>query len=377
METILKNATLVLPEETVEGSITFADGVIRSIDEGPSSVGEDVEGDYLIPGIVELHTDNLEKHVSPRPGVLWNPVSAARSHDAQIAAAGITTVFDAVTVGEAVGREDRAALLKPMIEGLEAAGEKGLLRADHLLHLRCEVSDPGATRMFEKLSESPLVKMISLMDHAPGQRQFADIAKYRQYYQAKNNFTDQQMDDHIAMHQNWSATYADPHRREIVALAKERGYAIASHDDETIEHVEESAAFGITIAEFPTTLPAAECAAEHGMKILMGGPNLVRGKSHSGNVSAGDLADRDLLHILSSDYMPVSLMEGVFRLTSKTHGWHLPKAVATVTSIPAAAVGLHDRGEIVEGKRADLVQVALVDGLPIVRAVWREGKRVI
>jgi len=280
-------------------------------------------------------------------------------------------------VGAAGGRASRATVPEPWVAGREPAGQKDLLRADHLLHLRCEVSDPGVTRLFDKLSSSPLVRMISLMDHAPGQRQFADIGKYRQCYQTKNNFTDQQMDDYIAMHQSWSATYADPHRRELVALAKERGYAIASHDDETIDHVEESAAFGITISEFPTTLAAAEKAADHGMKILMGGPNLVRGKSHSGNVSAGELADRNLLHILSSDYMPVSLMEGVFRLTSKVHEWPLPKAVATVTSTPATAVGLTDRGEIAQGKRADLVRVSVVDELPIVRAVWREGRRVI
>jgi len=377
METILKNATLVLPEETVEGSLVFEDGSITSVDPGRTERGEDMEGDFLMPGIVELHTDNLEKHVAPRPGVLWNPVSAARSHDAQIAAAGITTVFDAITIGEAVGREDRATLLRPMIEGLEAAADKDLLRADHFLHLRCEVSDPGTARLFDELSESPLVRMISLMDHAPGQRQFADIAKYRQYYQAKNNFTDQQMDDHIAQHQGWSATYGDVHRRQIAEVATARGYAIASHDDETVEHVEESAAYGITIAEFPTTRVAAESAARHGMKILMGGPNLVRGKSHSGNVSAGELAEADLLHVLSSDYMPVSLMEGVFRLTGPDFGWPVSKAVATVTSTPADAVGLEDRGRIATGKRADLARVRVVDGLPIVLTVWRNGRRVI
>lgn len=377
MTTVLKNARIILEDDEIYGAVSFAEGKITAVESGSATIGEDLEGDFLLPGIVELHTDNLEKHVSPRPGVMWNAVSAARSHDAQIAAAGITTVLDAITVGEAVGREDRAALLKPMIDGLEQAGALGTLRADHLLHLRCEVSDPGAMRMFIKLSESPLVRMVSLMDHAPGQRQFADVEKYRFYYQKKNNFTDAEMDAYIDNHVKQSEEFADTHRKEISDVALGRGYAIASHDDETIEHVEESQSLGVTIAEFPTTLAAAERAAEHGQKVLMGGPNLVRGKSHSGNVSAGDLAKRGILHVLSSDYMPVSLMEGVFRLREADFGWSLPKAVATVTATPAAAVGLDDRGSISIGKRADLVRIKLVDGLPVVRSVWREGQRVV
>jgi alpha-D-ribose 1-methylphosphonate 5-triphosphate diphosphatase len=168
-----------------------------------------------------------------------------------------------------------------------------------------------------------------------------------------------------------------PHmREEVVAMSRERGIAVASHDDETEDHIDLAAGLGIAIAEFPTTEAAAREAARRGLAVLMGGPNLVRGGSHSGNVAAGDLARQGLLDALMSDYIMSSMLMGAFTLVGPDFGYDLPAAVATVTANPARVAGLADRGRIAPGLRADLVRIRMDDGRPTVRAVWREGRRV-
>jgi alpha-D-ribose 1-methylphosphonate 5-triphosphate diphosphatase len=172
------------------------------------------------------------------------------------------------------------------------------------------------------------------------------------------------------------ARYAAPHRAHIARRAAELGLALASHDDATLAHVEEAVADGVAIAEFPTTLEAAAAAHDAGLAILMGAPNVVRGKSHSGNISATDLVRAGLLDILSSDYVPYALLQAAFILPQRVDGLTLPQALATVTLNPARAARLEDRGQIAAGKRADLVRVAVINGLPVVRGVWRGGRRV-
>jgi alpha-D-ribose 1-methylphosphonate 5-triphosphate diphosphatase len=151
----------------------------------------------------------------------------------------------------------------------------------------------------------------------------------------------------------------------------------ASHDDARREHIEEACEIGATVTEFPTTIEAAQAARDAGIKVLMGSPNLIRGRSHSGNVAATVLAARNQLDILSSDYIPASLLQAAFKLADDDFGWSLPRALATVTSAPAAAAGLNDRGRLEEGLRADLVRVQMVQNRPVVRAVWSAGSRVI
>jgi alpha-D-ribose 1-methylphosphonate 5-triphosphate diphosphatase len=163
----------------------------------------------------------------------------------------------------------------------------------------------------------------------------------------------------------------------VLALAARLGTRIASHDDATEAHVEEAIADGVSIAEFPTTREAAEAAHRNGIAVLMGAPNIVRGKSHSGNISAAEVAASGHLDVLSSDYVPSSLLPAVFRLAGSTPGMTLPRAMRMVTLNPARAAGLDDRGAIEPRRRADLVQVRLSDGIPVVRRVWREGRRVM
>jgi len=381
-EFLLTNARVVLRDRVLHGTVHVVGGTILAVDEGASQVpwAVDLEGDLLLPGLVEVHTDNLERHMQPRPSVYWpSGTAAALAHDAQVVAAGITTVCDAVAVGEYREGGARRRMLLDAVNTIAETRAQGLFRADHLLHLRCEVPDEGVVELFADMVDDPrnrsLIRLVSLMDHTPGQRQWADLRTYRNFHRSKN-WTDAEFQDHLDKELATRSRIAGPNRRALLDMAKASGFVLASHDDSTPEHVDEAVADGLTISEFPTTLAAAAHARRRGMSVVMGAPNVVRGGSHSGNVAALDLAAEGLLDGLSSDYVPASLLHAAFVLHDRA-GMPLPAAVATVTRNPAAMVGLDDRGDIATGLRADLVRVRQVGDLPVVRAVWREGVRVI
>jgi alpha-D-ribose 1-methylphosphonate 5-triphosphate diphosphatase len=378
-ETILTNALIVTADDTFSGTVVVRDGLIATIDRGQSTaVGAiDLDGDYLLPGLVELHTDNLEKHVAPRPGVRWPMRAAVLAHDAQIAAAGITTVFDALTVCEVRDNPVRAEMLHDAAAAVGAMQAAGHLRAEHFLHMRCEVGHEAVVDVFRAFLDNELVRLVSLMDHTPGQRQFVSLEKYYEYHQGKFGYSAAEMSDLVQRRRIEQEQFADKHRREIAAMCSIRRLPTASHDDATPGHIDEAIGFGLTIAEFPTTRDAARAAHANSMAVVMGAPNVVRGGSHSGNVSAGELAERGLLDILSSDYVPFSLLHSTF-LLHRTIGMSLAEAVAKVSLNPARAVGLHDRGAIGAGQRADLIRVSLAaDDLPVMRQAWRAGERMV
>ncbi|RCW79783.1 alpha-D-ribose 1-methylphosphonate 5-triphosphate diphosphatase [Phyllobacterium bourgognense] len=376
-EMLVTNARLVLADRILDGAVSVQHGLIQDIGEGPSSIADavDFEGDFLIPGFVELHTDNLEKHLQPRPGVMW-PSSAASvvAHDVQVAGAGITTVFDAVAVGEYSSASARRQMITTTVETVANPRVREVLRSEHLLHLRCELADPAVLDIYELIADNPYVKLVSLMDHTPGQRQWADLAKWRQFNRDKK-WTDLEFDQMVADRIAAQSQYVNRYRTAVIDLAREHGTVLASHDDTTPEHVDQAMNDGISISEFPTSIDAAAHAHRRGMKVVMGAPNVVRGGSHSGNVSAIDLVQQDILDGLSSDYVPSSLMQSVF-LLNQSVGIDLAKAVSFVSANPARMVGLDDRGVIEIGKRADFSRVRLIDGVPVILSVWREGRRV-
>jgi alpha-D-ribose 1-methylphosphonate 5-triphosphate diphosphatase len=378
-ETVFTNARVVTRDREFVGSVVVRDGRIAQAEPGASAAAGaiDLEGDYLVPGLVELHTDNLEKHFAPRPGVRWPGRAAVMAHDAQIAAAGITTVFDALALGDVFYGSSRIEGLAEMHAGICRARDTGLLKADHHLHLRCELSFKQVLELFERLMDGELVRLVSIMDHTPGQRQFVDVAKYRLYYQKKYTMSDAEFDAFLASRREAQAKYSVMHRRAILEHAKARDFVLASHDDATLAHVTESASDGMSIAEFPTTLEAARASRERGLAVLLGAPNVVLGGSQSGNIAARDLAAEGLLDIVSSDYVPMSLMQAPFLLAQAGVGLDLPAAIRLASYNPARAMGLDDRGEIAAGQRADLARVRVVDEMPIVRSVWRDGARVV
>ena len=370
------NARIVLADAVIEGSLLVRDGKIVDFDTGHVAHAEDLGGDYLIPGLVELHTDHFENHYRPRPGVTWNAISALQSHDAQVAAAGITTVFDAIRVGSDPDTGDIAADVAAMVEAVSAAVADDRLRAEHRIHLRCELPTPDAAAHFEAHFEHPIVGLASLMDHTPGQRQYTTLEHYVAYYQKRLRLSDVEMQRFIDERRAHHEAYADQNRQDILALGQARGLAFASHDDATEAHVDEAVRDGMRIAEFPTTIEAARASHAAGMAVLMGAPNVVRGMSHNGNISATELAKAGLLDVLSSDYVPFALLQAAFLLPQRSEEISLPDTVALVTRRPARSVGLDDRGEIAIGKRADLVRVREAGEVPVVRGVWREGQRV-
>ena len=378
MSLVFRNARIVLPEAVIDGTLALDGAQIAAVDESAAAPPDavDCEGDYLLPGLVELHTDNVEKHFQPRAQVFWDAVSAAVAHDGQIATSGITTVFDSLCLGLSEKGELRAAHVGPIIQGIVDARQAGMMRADHRIHLRCEVIGEDVLDQLSDHDDNALVGLVSLMDHAPGQRQTADIEVWRRIRREVDGQSEEEIAETYERLTEASRDLGPRQRRMVADWARERGISLASHDDETEAHVQESAEIGCSIAEFPTTRVAAEACRAHGLAVLMGGPNLVRGRSSYGNITARDLAATGLLDIISSDYVPASMLHGAFSLVEHVDGWDIPRAVATVTATPARHAGLDDRGVIAPGKRADLIRVRLVQGRPIVRGVWVEGERV-
>ncbi len=376
-ETVFSNARLVLADEVIDGSVAVRDGLISGIDHGAATVpgAMDLDGDWLVPGMIELHTDNLEVHLKPRPTVSWPSLPALVAHDTQMAAAGITTVFDALRAGDATGTEARAKLLKETIAQLGDLDRQGLLRTEHLLHVRCEIGCENALSTIEALIDEPLLRLVSVMDHTPGQRQFRNLETWKKHHSEKYGRTEAELVELIKTLEASRDKFAERNRRAIVELCRGRGLVMASHDDTTLAEVKQAADQGLTISEFPTTVEAAEAARRHRMATIGGAPNVVCGGSHSGNVSAIELAERGLLDALSSDYAPMSLLHGACLLHTGLD-MALPEAIAKVSRNPARMLGLDDRGEIAIGKRADLVQVRPAGEVPVIRQVWRQGARI-
>jgi alpha-D-ribose 1-methylphosphonate 5-triphosphate diphosphatase len=376
---LLANARVVLADRVIEaGWVAAEDGRIVEIGEGGApDHAEDLAGDLLLPGLVELHTDHLEAHYVPRPKVHWDPVAAVVSYDGQLATCGITTALDSLRVWREEGAEDVDGQAEILADAIARARAAELLRLEHFLHLRCEVPMPSVVAETRVLIDRADVRLLSLMDHTPGQRQFRDEGKLRDYYRGKNGgMTDAELDVLFAKRIAYQAAHADANHRELVELARARKLPLASHDDTTADHVREAIRDGVALAEFPTTVEAAQALHAAGIRVLMGAPNLVRGGSHAGNIATQELARAGALDVLSSDYVPASLLMAALRLPQAVADIELAAAVRMVSKTPAEAVGLHDRGEIAVGKRADLIRVRLAHDVPAVRSVWRGGRRV-
>lgn len=377
-ETLLANARIVLPDEMIHGQIRMMDGRITDISEGKTvpQGAIDCDGDLVMPGMIELHTDNIERHLEPRPKVNWPHQAAILAHDAELASVGITTVFDALRVGSVftstrAGYGEYARSLADEILDMRARRQ---LRISHFLHLRAEVCSETLVEEMAKFGPDDRIGIVSLMDHTPGQRQFRDIDKLRDYVMGKRGLSESEFEEHVSSQQALRARYGEKHEATAVAEARRFGAVLASHDDTDSAQVATSAQHGVTFAEFPTTVEAAKACQDKNIKVMMGAPNLIRGGSHSGNVAAADLAAADLLDILSSDYVPSALLSGALMLCDL---WgDIPRGIATVTSTPAAVTGRGDRGRLVAGARADVIRVARVGAGGATRGVWVEGRRV-
>ena len=378
IETVFANAKVITENAIIHGTIMFADGVISSIDSGTRvPLGAiDCEGDYVAPGLIELHTDNLERHLTPRPKVNWPKRAAVLGHDRELAGAGITSVFDALRVGSEADQKRQGYLryARETVDHILDQINHRALKVSHHIHLRAELCTETLVEELYEFSDNDRVRLVSLMDHTPGQRQFRDLSKHREYLVGKHGYNDAEVEAHWTKLRELQTLYLEKNRAATVAYATEVGAILASHDDTTLEDVLESDRLGITVAEFPTTLEAAEACRAKAQFIVMGAPNIVRGGSHSGNVAAQELARGGLLDILSSDYVPAALLNAAVSLGTLLED--MAAGIRTVTACPADAVGFDDRGRIAPEKRADLVRFAMHDGLPIIKSVWSRGQRI-
>lgn len=374
----LARARIVTAGGVIEGALDLEGGRIAAIRPGASPVGAaDLDGDFLIPGIVDVHTDHVEAHVFPRAGVQWDFLNALMAHDAVVIAGGTTTVLDSLCVGASMKRPERRDLLVPLVAALERGRAEGLFRADHLLHLRCEICDPDTIALTDATIGSPLVRLVSVMDHTPGDRQSLDRELWLGRMAQEMGLDMADARDAMAELLDRSARVGAEVRAHVVARARAAGLPLMSHDDRTREQVDQAKAEGALVSEFPTTLEAAAHARAQGMAVVMGAPNLLRGGSQSGNVSLRALLQADLCDVLSSDYVPRSPLDAAFAIGfDDSLPQDLPRAVGMATDAPARLAGLDDRGRIAVGLRADLVQVRRVAGHNQVVAVWREGRRV-
>lgn len=375
-EILFNNAHVILPDGELTGSVLVRDGRIADISAGSSASGYDLDGDILAPGLIELHTDNLERHLRPRPSVHWPHYAAIAAHDGEIATCGITTVFDALRIGSITTgkKSDYGRYAREVATEILAMRERNALRISHFLHLRAEICSETLLEEFADFTPEDRIGIVSLMDHTPGQRQFRNLDQLRTYQMGKYSMTEAEFDAHVENLYAISAKHSEQHISQGVREAERLGAVLASHDDTDLSHVKASVDQGVKFAEFPTTLEAAKATHAAGIKVMMGAPNIMRGGSHSGNVAAEDCARAECLDILSSDYIPSALLLSAFRLADI---WgDLPRAMATVTRAPADAAGLSDRGRIEVGARADLIRIRVAKGTPVVHETWVEGRRV-
>ncbi len=371
----LSDARIVTPQGVREGALRIENGQIAGF--GQARDGIALGGAFLIPGIVDLHTDHVERHTHPRLTVLWPLLPALMAHDAVVVSGGTTTVFDSLSVGASMKHPERREILEPLIAALAEGQAAGVFRAEHLVHLRCEISDPDTMALVDATIAHPLTRLVSVMDHTPGDRQSPDVDQwFRHMIQDMAVDADTghaMMQDLLARSRNRGAEV----RAHVIARSHAHALPVMTHDDRSPEQAHQAAGEGVAISEFPTTLAAAQAARARGLSIVMGAPNYLRGGSQSGNVSVAELLSHGLVDALASDYVPRALLDAAFRLAADPAFPHdLHAALSLVSDAPARMAGLSDRGRIAQGLRADLVAVRLVDGQPVVQAVWRNGRQV-
>jgi alpha-D-ribose 1-methylphosphonate 5-triphosphate diphosphatase len=369
---VLTNAKIVTESTLVDGNIEVADGRIVRIFEGKVDDAIDCGGDYILPGFIDIHTDHFEKHAMPRSGVVWNLVTAACSHDTAMIGAGTTTVFDSLLAGGA-GNRTRRELLVPAVNALNSAARSGLLRADHFLHIRCDIVERASVDIAGMLIDDPKLRFVTFIDDEP----LRDQERAVMVHERRRGLPKGSLTYPFAPTEEEDFETAQQRRATVIDWCKSRGITVGNHDDTKASHVKDAARRGIDISEFPITLEAAIAAKESGMTVICGAPNLVRGGSHTGNVAVAELVRRGLVDVLCSDYIPASILQAVFTLTSPEFGWSLPDAVSLATQRPAQLFGLTDRGSIRADLRADLIRVHVIEGVPSVHTVWRNGHPVL
>ncbi|MDG4868580.1 alpha-D-ribose 1-methylphosphonate 5-triphosphate diphosphatase [Guyparkeria sp. 1SP6A2] len=374
MRTYLTHARIVTPTQTLDdASLLIEDGRIAAINpvSFPAGVTEiDLDGRLLLPGLIDLHCDALEKEIEPRPGVHFPIDFAVQNADRRNAIAGITTVFHALSFANAELGVRNNAFAADIARAVHELCDD--LLVDNRVHCRYEVTDTDAPALLTELLKHDAIHLLSFMDHTPGQGQFKSDQAYRDYLARSYKKSEAEIDA-LLEEKHAAGQGADKRMRELAEAAHKHGVQVASHDDDTPEKARLVHDLGATLSEFPINLETARTARELGMATIFGAPNILRGKSQSGSMRALDAVLEGVADCLCADYLPAAMLPALLRLVDQT-GISLAQSIRLASLHPARAAGLHDRGAIAPGLRADLIAVRLHEGAPRVEGVWLEGK---
>ncbi len=374
----LTDLKIVLPDRIMErGAINIEKGRIAAIVEGNvPGLGLSANGLTLVPGVIDLHGDMLERDIEPRPNAFFPVDLSLYELDKRLAGTGITTAFAAV--GFAWHQNDLRTQEKATQIIRVINNQRDQLMVDFRVHARFEITNPETAPILEGLLDEKLVDLVSLMDHTPGQGQYSNLERYIDFMVKWLGISRELLEDKAKeqMLGRMEEVAETPRNWEVAAdvcrLAREHNIPIASHDDDTREKVDRMHEMGVTISEFPVTYEAAQYARQHGMHTIMGAPNAYRGGSNTGNLSATEAIKAGVVDILATDYYPAAMLQAAFKLAQEGV-MPLHESVKLIAQNPAAAVGLNDRGRIEVGLNADLVLVEEAQDHPRIRAVLRDG----
>ena len=379
----IQNGKLILPDGITEGKTLLTEnGLITALAQSAPETATvlDARGRYVMPGLIDIHSDRIEQFIQPRPTAQMDFALALAECERELLLTGITTMYHSISLyqDEFFGKSP----LRTQENVLRLAGQMDALRArEHLIrhrfHLRVEIDNLAAYDIARTMILEGKVHEISFMDHTPGQGQYRDMAVYlntvRQYHGREISSLD--ADGVAAYHRN-KRTLTFEQLRELSALAHQSGVAVASHDDDTPEKLALNREIGVDISEFPVTLETARAARAMGFATVVGAPNILMGGSHSGNLSATEAVSEGSADILCSDYYPASILHGVFKM-ARDHGAPLWEMVSRATLNPARAVRIDRQyGSIAVGKAADLLIVDAADGAPALTDVLVGGQHV-
>ncbi len=375
----LTNGRIVLPGEVLErGSVSIRDGRIVHIGPTPAVCATrfDLDGAWLFPGFIDLHSDAIEMEIQPRPNCTLPMGIAIREIERKLISAGVTTIYHALSLSHAPkARQTRnTGVIERLAETLleYRRSEQGLIR--HRIHLRFEISNTAALASVHRMLDNRAVELLSFMDHTPGQGQFHSIEHYRSYLQEHHGFDAAAVSRYLTEIQERDKTAYDS-LTILAQRARRQGIPLASHDDDSCDKLDLIAQWRGVISEFPISLPVAKRARELGLSVIVGAPNLINGGSTGGNLSAVEAIQQGAANILCSDYYPPALMHAVFYLYRL--GYPMQDAVRLVTLQPAQTMGVDDAiGSIAIGREADLLAVHDRGDVPHLEQVWVQGRRV-
>jgi len=378
---VFENVDIITEDSLIEkGSLYISEGKIKQIDSGyisSSAIRKDCSGYTIMPGLIDLHSDALEKHIEPRPGSVFPMKPSICDFDKMLVAYGITSMFYCVAFVH--NDRDNRSLRDDShaYQIIEALTDESLnLKCRPYIHLRYDTLHFDCIPGIRSIIEQDKVNMLSFMDHTPGQGQFQDLEKYKKYTAKTFNINTDDLEERIRNQTERRNSIDHNKLREIADLCLSKNIALASHDDDSTQKIEWAKSMGISISEFPISLEVLKEASQNGLMTMVGAPNVLLGRSHSNNLSALEALRSGQVDIICSDYSPLSLFHSMF-VIEKELGLSLQEIAKYVTINPAKAVGIDEnQGSIKSGKDADLIFIDRNQAIPRIMNTFVKGQEV-